>query len=453
MAGLLGDGWDDPRSSAMMALAGGLLKGDVGAGLLGANSAYADAKQNAFKSQYMQAQMQNMQLEAQQKRAAMERQARIQAGIPGLFRAPGMTGGQAVPQMEGDTPMYSRPMGVTPMQATPGGFDVQGALRLGLDPDAITKYAGLNDLGRAEVARTVEVDDGKGGKATMQIDKFGRPVGENLPAYLAPVQVNQGDRVTFQRPTAGATLPINMSPSERASNSVAWANHGLSSQRLAFDKNQATKPQFNDGTWYYPPTQQNPQGAAVRPQMPAGMEPKLTEVQGSATQFATRMLDASRTLDALEGNVWPSTVSRAGYRPEFPAWLPGGQMVSAGLEGINRATVPAQAEQYHQARENWVTANLRKESGAVIGKDEMERELRKWFPQPGEGADSIKQKAAARKVAEQGMLVQAGPGKAAAERLAREAAARAAQGKNPTARAGMGSGTALDETDPLGLRR
>ena len=40
---LLGQGFEDPRSAAVMALAGGLLRGDFGGGLLGANQAYGQA--------------------------------------------------------------------------------------------------------------------------------------------------------------------------------------------------------------------------------------------------------------------------------------------------------------------------------------------------------------------------------------------------------------------------
>lgn len=77
MPGLLGDGFEDPRSSAIMALSGGLLRGDFGGGLLGANDAFAQAKQNAFRSQLAQMQMQ----EAQQK---MEDERRRRAFLENL---------------------------------------------------------------------------------------------------------------------------------------------------------------------------------------------------------------------------------------------------------------------------------------------------------------------------------------------------------------------------------
>jgi hypothetical protein len=245
MAGLLGQGWDDPKSSAIMALAGGLLQGNLGGGLLGANQAYGDAKANAMRQRVAEAQLQETLAQAEERKMnvarqqeALRRQQAIQAAIPTLYKQPGMTGGQPVPQEAGGVPMFSQPMGAAPMQQTPGGFDVQAALRLGMDPKMIQEYAGLQDVGRPKATRQMEVDDGKGGKRIALVDDFGREVA-GFAGYTAPVQVNQGDRVSFVKPAPGVALPVNMSPEARASNALGWANHGLSKQRLSLDQNSA----------------------------------------------------------------------------------------------------------------------------------------------------------------------------------------------------------------------
>lgn len=459
MAGLLGNGWEDPRSSAVMALAGGLLKGDFGGGLLGANQAFGDAKRDAMRQKMWEAQYQETIAQAEERRMKLEAAKRKQAGLPTLFGGTGggLTGGAPAPQMEGNIPMFSRPLGVSPMQQTPpsgGRLDWKKALEIGYTPEEIVSLSALPDLGRPRATRQMEVDDGNGDKRIALVDDFGREVA-GFAGYTPPVQVSQGDRVSFVKPAPGVSLPINMSPDARASNSLGWANHNVSRERLALERSQQGKPQFHDGAWHTPPSATNPQGGVVRPPQVPGMDPKLTEVQGNATQFATRMLDASRVLDAAYGEggpkPFPSTVERAGYKPEFPNWMPGGQIVSAGVAGFNKWTTPAGALQVRQAQDNWLTANLRKESGAAIPVHELEQERSKWFPMPGEDAGTSKQKAAARKVAEQAMLVQAGPGKQSALRIAQEAAN--VGNKNPTSRAGLGSGTALDETDPLGIRR
>lgn len=69
---LLGQGWDDPKSSAIMALAGGLLQGNMGAGLLGASDAYGQAKAQGAKAQLAQLQMQEAQMKMEE--AARQRQ-------------------------------------------------------------------------------------------------------------------------------------------------------------------------------------------------------------------------------------------------------------------------------------------------------------------------------------------------------------------------------------------
>jgi hypothetical protein len=67
-----------------------------------------------------------------------------------------------------------------------------------------------------------------------------------------------------------------------------------------------------------------------------------------------------------------------------------------------------EGQRYRQAQVNWITANLRKESGAAIPETETEREIKKWFPQPGDEKDTIKQKARSRKDAERAMQKSAG---------------------------------------------
>ncbi len=64
--------------------------------------------------------------------------------------------------------------------------------------------------------------------------------------------------------------------------------------------------------------------------------------------------------------------------------------------------------QYYQAMQDWVTANLRKESGAVIGADEMENEFKKYFPMPGDDQATVAQKEQSRRIAEAGMRTAAG---------------------------------------------
>lgn len=201
------------QTQALGLLGAGLMAGNAPQGLMAAQGLLADAPRRRMQEQLMQAQIAETLAQAEERKTiAAQRQAEqarltgIQQGLPGVFRQPGFTGGAPVPQEMGGVPMFSKPMGVSPMRATPGGFDVQEALRLRMKPEEITAYAGLSNIGRPKVARTVEVDDGKGGKATMQLDDFGQPVGSALPSYIAPTQVDRGGSVDFVRPVAGLSV-------------------------------------------------------------------------------------------------------------------------------------------------------------------------------------------------------------------------------------------------------
>ena len=71
----------------------------------------------------------------------------------------------------------------------------------------------------------------------------------------------------------------------------------------------------------------------------------------------------------------------------------------------------SEQQQVDAARKNFVTAVLRKESGAAISPTEFATEAQKYFPQPGDSKETIAQKANARNTAIKAMEIQAGPGK------------------------------------------
>ena len=141
-------------------------------------------------------------------------------------------------------------------------------------------------------------------------------------------------------------------------------------------------------------------------------EPKPpTEEQSKARTFFKRMEGSTKVfnqpaLDAkgnpiLDANGNPLTIEQVAGKPEIGAEIAGalpliGGVAQRGAESTNR-------QLYRQAQENWVTANLRKESGAVIGEQEFDREIKKYFPQINEGPEVIAQKAESRRIAEEGM--------------------------------------------------
>lgn len=123
---------------------------------------------------------------------------------------------------------------------------------------------------------------------------------------------------------------------------------------------------------------------------------KTTEAERGAAGYGARMTEASKLLDVYEKKGRPT------YTTDAAGGIP--------LVGNTARTAVMDQDQqlYRQAQEDWVRAKLRKESGAAIGVDEMDREIRSYFPQPGEGEEVAKQKRRARKVAEEAMGKSAG---------------------------------------------
>lgn len=66
-------------------------------------------------------------------------------------------------------------------------------------------------------------------------------------------------------------------------------------------------------------------------------------------------------------------------------------------------------QKFRQARDNFINAQLRRESGAAINADEYVKADKQYFPQPGDGPKVIEQKALNRKLAVEGMVRGAGP--------------------------------------------
>jgi hypothetical protein len=115
---------------------------------------------------------------------------------------------------------------------------------------------------------------------------------------------------------------------------------------------------------------------------------KLSDAQRNAAGFYDRMVNSRKELDALEAKGYDPTNLR--------------DYTTVGGKVLNGLATP-EGQQYHQAAQNWVRANLRKESGAAIGVAEMDQEIRNYFPVFGDSPEVVKQKAANRKVVENAM--------------------------------------------------
>jgi hypothetical protein len=143
----------------------------------------------------------------------------------------------------------------------------------------------------------------------------------------------------------------------------------------------------------------------------------LTETQSNATAFGLRMKEANSILTGLEQSGVKNTGLISGVAGSIVGVVP---LIGDKLEGMTGSVfnilprimggLSPEQQQTAQARLNFITANLRKESGATLLPSEFITEERKYFPKPGDDATVIAQKQKARNLAIKAMEIQAGPG-------------------------------------------
>lgn len=228
----------------------------VGSGLLGGVQGYAQGqdlqRQNEYATQRGKLfDMQAQQLEAAQ--AAAKAEAESRAKRQGYLSTIG--------QYKDD------------FSTQQNQFDPTQWLRLGGSIEEAQKLAGMKDWGAPEVASKLESQDAQGNKITLQFDKFGRPVGEGVQGYTAPVQVDLGGRVQFVKPQAGVNLTKTMTPGEVAANARAR-------EAAARDAQAVTYQQDADGNFVALPTKIQP-GSVVRG-LPVVSGPGMAPLKGAS---------------------------------------------------------------------------------------------------------------------------------------------------------------------------
>lgn len=148
-----------------------------------------------------------------------------------------------------------------------------------------------------------------------------------------------------------------------------------------------------------------------------GKAAALTESQGASTTYGMRMKEAHDILTDLEKQGQANTGRIRGAVSGIVGLVP---LIGDKLEGVTGSIYNAlpqimgglspEQQQVQQARINFITAQLRKESGASISVPEFSTAERLYFPQPGDDAKTIAQKQKTRETSIRGMKVQAGPG-------------------------------------------
>lgn len=129
---------------------------------------------------------------------------------------------------------------------------------------------------------------------------------------------------------------------------------------------------------------------------------EYTAEQLKAASFANRMSESSKMLEQLVAEnpeAEKAKTGNMGYAASIVSALPFG-LGDSSAEGLVKASATPEQQQYLNAAQEWIRAKLRKESGAVIGPQEMIDEYKTYFPVAGDSAKVIAQKNKLRTTAE-----------------------------------------------------
>jgi hypothetical protein len=222
-------------------------------------------------------------------------------------------------------------------------------------------------------------------------------VAEGGEKFKAPIQVDTGTTIEFRDPR-NPTVVLQTIPKTQ------MPTAGQVVER-------------DDGTFLV-----DTRTGQARPVMGAGGQPlmgggkPLTEAQGNSVAFGARAIEANRIATDLEkqgvrntGAIRTAVGGIAGMTPFVGEQLEQGVRSTFNVLPSVAGGPSAEQQQTEQARRNFVSAVLRKESGAAIGVDEYKNEERKYFPQAGDTDVVIKQKQKARELAIEALKAQAGP--------------------------------------------
>jgi hypothetical protein len=415
----------------------------LGQGLQTGAAGYQGSLAQQQQQQLRDAQMKQIQLETTATQDKLDKPKRIQsilsdaggAALAPVSSLPRL--GQSTPTTSTDMialdaapqaspgPNLGRPLSSLPQMSEPGQVAQPEAPTPAVQPvtqasqaDLFQKYMGFGDkLSLAgygtdakeyyEMAQKLrpKVKDVKamtvGGKRVMvQTFEDGRPP-QVLDGYAPDLE-----KLNFQN-TGGSTvaldpftgLPVNTIRNTQSPDSVASvAQQERNSLRVDSRAREATEAgrnqvvQSDDGPLLVN-TKTGGGKVIIGPdgQRLAGVTKPLTEGQSKALLFGTRMQESHKIMAQLASE--GTNASVLGSR----APLIGGLINAASSDGH---------QMLDQAKRDFLTATLRRESGAAISPGEFETGDKQYFPQIGDSAKVIEQKARNRELAIKGVLAE-----------------------------------------------
>jgi hypothetical protein len=193
-------------------------------------------QQNALRQMQMQQMQQAAQQQIAEREAAAMRQQQMDAELARLQPVRGINANR-VSGIVGPRPEAAAVIGQRP-QADPIAL-----LRAGFDPKMVEFIVNSPNLGRAEVARVLERAGAGGRPESVQLDKFGQPVGQALPKAVEAKLMDLGGTKQAYDPYGlkpGQSFQTTMTPEGKDASARGWAGVNLQRERLNFDKGTAT---------------------------------------------------------------------------------------------------------------------------------------------------------------------------------------------------------------------
>jgi hypothetical protein len=164
-------------------------------------------------------------------------------------------------------------------------------------------------------------------------------------------------------------------------------NQGSESSYTPVTFENGERGRFNRKTGEYEPVTNLPGDLTYK--APKG----LSQAASNSLEYGTRMQDADAIIEKVGTNYTPWKLKASESATNIP-------IIGAAATGM----LPVNEQLLKQAKESFIHAKLRKESGAKIDPNEFEAADRIYFPQPNDSPEVLAQKAASRKSAIEGVL-------------------------------------------------
>lgn len=256
--------------------------------------------------------------------------------------------------------------------------EAAGFQRFAQDP---TTQAAVRDQTRSYAERQGEnqlafqQSQAKQAQGNWQAD-YGLRKGQYDLAAAAPIA--EAPNTTYVDKRTGKSFTTPPAPADHV---VTNADGSQTVVRIMPDGTSTAIAQGNQGT--------NPYSAGG----------KFTDTQGNVANFADRMAAADAVI----------------ARPEITninkglAGAIGGTIENVAPAGAFNMVAGKDRQMSMQAKQDFINASLRRESGAAINQGEFDNGNRQYFPQPNDSLEVLAQKAANRQKQIQGFMREAGP--------------------------------------------